>query len=305
MADKIALLIDAENTSVKYVNIILKELKQYGDITVQRMYGDFSDQKMSEWKKKGIDYAIVPIHQSIYTTGKNAADIMLVIDAMDILYDNKVDGFCIVTSDSDFTRLANRLREGGKRVIGMGKSDASKAFISACNEYKFIDKINEIETEDYKEIGNDISSAITPLSEIKNALHYIVQQAENNGERVHLGSTKSQLQREFADFDERNYGYSLFRKFIEDTTKFKVVVEDSSAYIVRKKPIEEPDQIEHFIIERAKCKCELGTLGSEIHKKFPGFKYQELGFSKLSKYLESINQIKIVRNENNNYVILK
>ena len=144
MSEKIALLIDAENTSVKYIDIALKELKQYGDITVQRMYGDFSTDAMSEWSKKGLQYAIVPIHQAryTYTASKNASDIMLVIDAMDILFQDNADIFCIISDDSDFTRLASRLREGGKRVIGMGKSKASKTFITACNEYKFLDKIS-------------------------------------------------------------------------------------------------------------------------------------------------------------------
>ena len=308
MSEKIALLIDAENTSVKYLDVVLKELKQYGDISFQRMYGDFSNPKMSDWAKRGLDYAIVPIHQAIYKTGKNAADIMLVIDAMDILYQNNVDGFCIVTSDSDFTRLANRLREGGKRVIGMGKSDASKTFISACNEYKFLDKITDDDTDAFDE-GDKNDSAVTSLSDIKMAINYIVQQAESRGEVAYLGSTKSQLQREFADFDERNYGYTLFRKFVEDETKFEVKKKGSSAYIVRKHAEEKQDsveKIEKYIIDKAKNGADLGDLGREIHIAFPNFKYKELGYSKLSKYIESLSQVKIITDDGNkNYVVLK
>ena len=231
MGERIALLVDAENTSVNYIDVVLKELKQYGDITVQRMYGDFSSKSMHEWAKKGLEYAIVPIHQARYTATKNASDIMLVIDAMDILFQGTADVFCIVTSDSDFTRLASRLREGGKKVIGMGKSNASKTFINACNEYKFLDKISEDEDEE----DNSADSAITPLSDIKKALNYMMQQAENSGEMLNMGSAKSQLQREFADFDERNYGYSLFRKFIEEDTKYEVKIIGSAAFITRKK----------------------------------------------------------------------
>ncbi|MCR4750306.1 MAG: NYN domain-containing protein [Lachnospiraceae bacterium] len=306
MSDKIALLIDAENTSVKYLDVVLKELKQYGDISFQRMYGDFSNPKMSDWAKRGLDYAIVPIHQAIYKTGKNAADIMLVIDAMDILYQNNVDGFCIVTSDSDFTRLANRLREGGKRVIGMGKSDASKTFISACNEYKFLDKITDDDSDSYLPADEKQDSAVTPLSEIKMAINYIVQQAEGRGENAYLASTKSQLQREFADFDERNYGYSLFRKFVEDETKFEVKQKGSVAYIVRKHQQKKHDSVEEYILEKAKKRPELADLGREIHAAFPYFKPKELGYSKLSKYIESIPQVKIETDDNNkNYVVLK
>src|SRR5574344_2053907 len=118
---KMALLIDAENTSAKYIDVILNELKEYGIITYQRMYGDFSRPEIAEWNKKALEYAIVPIQQPRYSSAKNAADIMLVIDAMDVLYTANVDGSCIVTSDSDFTRLVNRLRENGMFIIGMGQ----------------------------------------------------------------------------------------------------------------------------------------------------------------------------------------
>ena len=215
---------------------------------------------------------------------------MLVIDAMDILFQGNADIFCIVTSDSDFTRLASRLREGGKKVIGMGKSNASKTFINACNEYKFLDKISEDEEEE----DNSADSAITPLSDIKKALNYMIQQAENNGETLNMGSAKSQLQREFADFDERNYGYSLFRKFIEEDTKYEVKISGSTAYITRKNSDRKADiskEVEKYICERAKSNVELGILGKELTKKYPNYKYKDEGYSKLSKYIQSINGI--------------
>lgn len=304
MGERIALLVDAENTSVNYIDVVLKELKQYGDITVQRMYGDFSSKSMHEWAKKGLEYAIVPIHQARYTATKNASDIMLVIDAMDILFQGTADVFCIVTSDSDFTRLASRLREGGKKVIGMGKSNASKTFINACNEYKFLDKISEDEDEE----DNSADSAITPLSEIKKALNYMMQQAENSGEMLNMGSAKSQLQREFADFDERNYGYSLFRKFIEEDTKYEVKIIGSTAFITRKKQekkAEPNNDIEAFILERAEKRVELGALGQELMKQFPHFKYKDLGYSKLSKYIQSVKGIETQKDGSKWYIILQ
>lgn len=305
MNERIAVLIDAENTSVKYIDVVLKELKQYGDISVQRMYGDFSSFGMSEWSKKGLEYAIVPIHQARYTASKNASDIMLVIDAMDILFQGSADIFCIVSSDSDFTRLASRLREGGRKVIGMGKSDASKSFITACNEYKFLDKISEEESESFEGDNSAEGSAVTPLAEIKKALNYMIQQSESRGDRLHLGSAKSQLQREFADFDERNYGYSLFRKFIEEDTKFVVEKSGSSAYITRRSQDKKQDNakgMEEFILERAKSKVELGTLGNELHDRYPNFKYKDLGYSKLSKYVQSISNVKITSKGNKQIV---
>lgn len=305
MSDRVAVLIDAENTSVKYVDDVLKELKKYGDISVQRMYGDFSNKSMSDWAKKGLEYAILPIHQARYTSTKNASDIMLVIDAMDILFQGTADIFCIVTSDSDFTRLASRLREGGKKVIGMGMSNASKAFITACNEYKFLDKISEEENEAAEEISED--SAITPLSDIKKTLNFLIQQAENSGELLNLGTAKSQLQREYADFDERNYGYSLFRKFIEEDTRFVVGKNGSTAYITRKTSDKKQDSIssvEAFILDKAKNRIEIAVLGQELSKKFPNFKYKDLGYSKLSKYVQSINGVQISKSKEKQYVVL-
>lgn len=304
MADRIAVLIDAENTSVNYIDVALQELKQYGDIAVQRMYGDFTNKSMKEWAKKGLELAILPIHQARYTSTKNASDIMLVIDAMDILFQGTADIFCIVTSDSDFTRLASRLREGGKKVIGMGKSNASKAFITACNEYKFLDIIGEKNDDESSDV-NAKDSAITPLSEIKKTINYMLQQAENNDELFNLGSAKSKLQRQYADFDERNYGYTLFRKFIEEETKFVVKHEGSTAYIARKnadKKQDETDVVEAFILERAADGVELGALGQELAQKYPHFKCKEKGYSKLSKYIESIDGVAVEKKNSKSYV---
>ncbi|MCR5799758.1 MAG: NYN domain-containing protein [Lachnospiraceae bacterium] len=304
MNNRIAVLIDAENTSVKYVDVALKELKQYGDISVQRMYGDFSSSSMAEWSKKALEYAIVPIHQARYTASKNASDIMLVIDAMDILFRDSAEIFCLISSDSDFTRLASRLREGGKKVIGMGKSDASKSFITACNEYKFLDKISEEDNDDEDDNNTELS-AITPISDIKKAINYMIQQAESSGELLNLGSSKSRLQREFADFDERNYGYTLFRKFIEEETRFAVEISGSTAYITRKgqdKKQDDTDKVAGYITERAKKKVELAALGHELHDRFPNFKYKDLGYAKLSKYVESIAGVRITSRGNKKIV---
>ncbi len=300
---RLALLIDAENTSSKYIDAIISELKKYGVITYQRMYGDFTSPTLADWHKKALNHAIVPIQQPRYASGKNASDIMLVIDAMDILYQDKTDGFCIVTSDSDFTRLVNRLREEGMLVIGMGKSDASKTFIAACNEYKFLDKIMD---EDDKEAGksrgrkdsHDKSDSITPLGDIKSAINELIQQSENNGEHANLGSTKSNLQRLFPDFDERNYGYSSMRKFITEATKFETMQKGSTIYILRSS--DHDTDIEHqvraFVLDAAKDSMELGTLGRMIVERFPEFKYKEYGYARLSRYVSGIAEVKVENN---------
>ncbi len=323
---KIALLIDAENTNVKYIDAIFSEIKKYGNVTYQRMYGDFRNNALAKWVEKSTEYAIVPIYQQNYSSGKNAADIMLVIDAMDILYRQNVDMFCIVSSDSDFTRLVNRIKENAIYVVGMGQSMASKTFVKACNEYKFLDKIideDENEIKDDKEENNNSEvekytvkninaeentnseiekNAITPIEEIKNVINSIVMEAENKGSRAHLGSAKSQLQREFPDFDERNYGYTLFRKFIEDGTKFKTEQEGNSVYIVRKNNNIEK-KVCDFINEKAKAGAALDMLGNEIHNKFPQFRYKDLGYSRLSKFIESVEGVELYEKSDKKHYI--
>ena len=302
---RLALLIDAENASSKYIDAIISELKKYGVITYQRMYGDFTSPNLADWHKKALKHAIVPIQQPRYSSGKNASDIMLVIDAMDILYQDKTDGFCIVTSDSDFTRLVNRLREEGMFVIGMGKSDASKTFIAACNEYKFLDKIVDEEDKEtskaksHKDSNHDSKGdSITPIGEIKSAINELIQQSENNGEHANLGSTKSNLQRLFPDFDERNYGYSSMRTFIEEATKFETMQKGTAICILRSsdhgKDIEK--EVEKFVQKAAASTVELGTLGRMIATEYPDFKYKDYGYARLSKYVSSVPGVQIENN---------
>lgn len=293
---KYALLIDAENTSPKYVDVIISELKKYGIITYQRMYGDFTNPDLAGWNKKALKYAIVPIQQSRYSTAKNAADIMLVIDAMDILYQDKTDGFCIVTSDSDFTRLVSRLREEGKSVIGMGKSDASKTFIAACDEYKFLDKIVDDEAKADKPAEKD---SITPIGEIKSAINNLLQECENNGEPANLGMVKSNLQRLYPDFDERNYGYNAMMKFITEATKFKIVKQGSTILVVRGgqgTSVNVEESVQQYIIRKAEQTIKLEILGQQLHEHFPDFKYKDYGYARLSRYVSSIEGVQIDSN---------
>lgn len=136
---KYAVLIDADNISYKYVKIILDEVANYGVATYRRIYGDWTETRLVSWKSVLLDYSISPIQQYSYTVGKNSTDSAMIIDAMDILYSGSVNGFCIISSDSDFTRLVVRLRESGMNVIGMGESKTPRPFIAACNQFKYLD----------------------------------------------------------------------------------------------------------------------------------------------------------------------
>ncbi len=290
MDKKIALVIDAENTSVKYLDDIFKELREYGIVTYKRMYGDFTDDSLSSWNAKAMEYAIVPIQQPRYSKAKNAADIMLVIDVMDILYGGNVDGFCIVSSDSDFTRLVNRLREGGMMVIGMGKSDASKTLKAACTEYKNLEKLFGESSESVTE-----SNEIISIVEIKKVILEIVQQCENNGERAGLGGIKSQLQRIYSDFDERNYGYNSMTTFVKDMKEFEVKTEKTAVYVERKKQGYTREEVEIFIVNTVKkSETDLAKLGQKVHEKFTDFNHKDYGYSQFVRFVENIPNVIIV-----------
>jgi len=314
MEKKYALLIDAENADIKYLTDILNELKTYGNVTYKRMYGDFTSSTMKEWNRRALEYAIVPIQQPHYSKYKNAADIMLVIDAMDILYNKSVDGFCIVSNDSDYTRLVNRLCEAGYEVIGMGSSNASKTLKAACTEFKNLEKIfsDDLDTVDTKPARSgkkgkttgiyeedEDKGNITPIEEIRNSVMNLVQKDEKAG----LGGIKSTLQRQFSDFDERNYGFTTIRKFIESMKDFQVVQEDSTVYVTMKQPDIEELEINQFIRSLLFQKpYEMGELSNKVHEKFDGFDPKHYGYNQFGKFVSNIDGVVVVRDSNNNAI---
>lgn len=308
MEKKIALLIDAENTSVKYLDSIFMELRNYGTVTYKRMYGDFTSKTLSEWNHRALSYAVVPIQQPRYSTAKNAADIMLVIDAMDIMYAKNVDIFCIVSSDSDFTRLVNRLCDGGMEVIGMGKSDASKTLKAACTIFKNLEIIygdsDDISDNEPKSNGgsvhktSDIERNIVPLTEIKKSMIEIVRENENQGNRTGLGGLKSSIQRLYKDFDERNYGYSSMTKLVSNLNDFVVTQERSTVYVSLNSAEINEKTVEGFIRETLrKSPMDLGRLGQKIHTEFPDFDVKSYGYSQLGTFVQSIDEIEVEQNK--------
>lgn len=307
MEKKIALLIDAENISSKYLDDIFDELKQIGTITYKRMYGDFTNDALGDWNRKALEYAVVTIQQPRYSKAKNAADIMLVIDAMDILHEQNVDAFCIVSSDSDFTRLVNRLCEGGMEVIGMGMSNASKTLKAACTIYKNLEMIfEEVETDKSNKSKNqdqhttDSKSDSTPESNIEpketiyRSMLEIIREDEDAGKKTGLGGLKSNLQRIYKDFDERNYGYSSMVKFVKDMEDFEIQQNNSTVYVVLKNSQISERQIHDYIVSIVqKGPMELGPIGNQIHKEFPKFNVKDYGYSQLGKFLEHVPDITV------------
>lgn len=257
-----AVLIDADNVSDKYVKIILDELSNYGVATYKRIYGDWTKPKFARWKTMLLEHSITPIQQYSYTVGKNATDSAMIIDAMDILYSGKVEGFCLVTSDSDFTRLASRLREAGMDVIGMGETKTPKPFISSCNRFKYLDLIaldNELaddaaEKDEQDELERETKEA---RGTAKTGRKKAASSASSPAKSVSSGSSKQSE----AKSNVKTMSAKSMRRAIV------AMVEENS------------DEDEWF---------PLGDLGNLILKRYPDFDVRNFGFKKFTPFIKSL-----------------
>jgi uncharacterized LabA/DUF88 family protein/Fe-S-cluster formation regulator IscX/YfhJ len=222
-----AVLIDADNISDKYIKFILDEISNDGIATYKRIYGDWTRPTFASWKSVLLEHSITPIQQYSYTTGKNATDSAMIIDAMDILYSGSVEGFCLVSSDSDFTRLASRLRESGMDVVGMGESKTPKPFISACNKFKYLDLLAmaadqpaEVPKAAVKDIPEE--ETMTNVDTIKKAIITIAHENSDEDEWIFIGDIGNKLQKRYPDFDVRNFGYTKLTPFIKSLDLFEI-----------------------------------------------------------------------------------
>ena len=228
---KLAVLIDADNVPYANVKEMFEEIAKYGTPTFKRIYADWTKPTVSGWKNVLLENAITPIQQYSYSTGKNASDSALIIDAMDILYTGKVDGFCIVSSDSDFTRLATRLREAGMKVIGIGEKKTLNPFITACDKFIYIEilkpkMISQTENGNKKILRNTIAPVNEPLNKIdpeiiKLFTDSITDLADENG-WAFLGELGNLMLKKKPDFDPRNYGYSKMLPLIKSMNQFEI-----------------------------------------------------------------------------------
>jgi len=220
----LAVLIDGDNIPSAFVKEMMEEIAKYGNPTIKRIYGDWTKPNLSKWKNMLLENAITPIQQYGYTTGKNATDSAMIIDAMDILYSEKVNGFCLVSSDSDFTRLATRLREAGMQVIGIGEKKTPNPFIVACDKFIYIEilknKSKEKVSEDEMELDKETFDTISP-KEIKLIASTINDLSDDEG-WAFLGDVGSLLQKKRPNFDPRNYGFQKLTPLIKSTGKFEI-----------------------------------------------------------------------------------
>lgn len=253
---KFAVLVDADNISHRKIKDILDEIANYGTPTIKRIYGDFTNPKFAAWKEVLLENSITPIQQYAYTTGKNATDSALIIDAMDILHKEGVDGFCIVSSDSDYTRLASRIRESGREVLGFGEKKTPKPFIKSCDKFIYVEILGQTppekaapakkkadakrsagaeapvgpaaETAGEKKPSPDAGHASTIIrpfdGEFRTLLENTIDDAADDSGWASLGDVGSVLSKKMPDFDPRNYGYkklSLLVRALSDAVDMK------------------------------------------------------------------------------------
>lgn len=289
-----AVLIDADNVAAKYIKYILDEMSNYGIVTYKRVYGDWTRSNLSSWKTMALENAITPVQQYSYTFGKNSTDSAMIIDAMDILYSNNVDGFCIVSSDSDFTRLAIRLRESGKHVIGMGEQKTPKPFSTACNAFKYL----EVLAED--DIPSTVGGEIVEMKSLESDIIRIIAENANLQEEINIGELGSRLQGRYPDFDVRNYGYSKFSQFLKDfdCLSFRQV---GSSILVSLKPQETDLKnvigVLTAIVQSSGSKgYNLGELKKQLCVKMPDFSVKTYGYSKFSRFIENLPGFRIRNN---------
>lgn len=217
-----AVLIDGDNIPSAHVKEMMEEIAKYGNPTIKRIYGDWTRPGLTKWKNLLLENAITPIQQYGYTTGKNATDSAMIIDAMDILYSGKVDGFCLVSSDSDFTRLATRLREAGMQVIGIGEKKTPNPFIVACDRFIYIEILKKQSEE---KVENKDSNTLEVDKITKKEINLIATTIKDLSDEdgwAFLGDVGGLLQKKRPNFDSRNYGFEKLTPMIKSIDRFEI-----------------------------------------------------------------------------------
>lgn len=213
---RLAVLIDADNSQPQIIEGLLDEIAQYGVASVKRIYGDWTNTQLRGWKEILLEHGIHPMQQFAYTTGKNATDTAMIIDAMDLLYTKNFDGFCIVSSDSDFTRLASRLREAGLMVYGFGEQKTPKAFMSACDKFTYTENLR---------LDKTVRKAAVKKAEVdkrlESLLRHAVEDTMDDAGWSYLGTIGQNILNKSPEFDPRNYGYRKLGELLESTGLFE------------------------------------------------------------------------------------
>ena len=330
MEDKrFAILIDTDNISSKYISAIMDEMTKHGIVTYRRAYGDWTSTQAKGWKTKLAENSITPMQQFSNTVGKNATDSTLIIDAMDILYTGNVDGFCIVSSDGDFTRLAIRLRESGMAVVGMGEEKTPRSFRTACSQFTVLENLIDEDEEGLQEeesretakseadkasdtasgkgtkskkassksSANDKESTSISKEVIESAIINIIMENENKDKETGLGEIGSRLLNKYPDFDVRNYGYSRMALFLKEMPSLELVKSNTRVNVGLKANRESEEEITDYIKsvvkEKGKKGIKVSELSNSVHQKYNRFKPKNYGYSQFTKFLQAIPELEI------------
>ena len=219
--ERLAVLIDADNTQASIIDGLLAEIAKYGVASVKRIYGDWTSQALRGWKEVLLQHSIQPIQQFGYTTGKNATDSAMIIDAMDLLYTGNFDGFCIVSSDSDFTKLASRIRESGLLVYGFGEKKTPSAFVSACDKFIFTEVLRARVSES-DAIARKSTAELKKDTRLVRLLRNAVDSASDDSGWAHLATVGSTIAKQSPEFDPRNYGYGKLGDLVRAVKLFEL-----------------------------------------------------------------------------------
>ncbi len=225
---RLAVLIDADNAQASIIDGLLEEIAKYGVASVKRIYGDWTNPNLRGWKEMLLEYSIQPIQQFSYTTGKNATDSAMIIDAMDLLYTNKMDGFCIVSSDSDFTRLSARIREAGLTVYGFGQEKTPKSFVGACDKFIYTEILRKKAKDDTGDTTTTPAAKKTKVTELRsnsklvNLLRNATEDSANEDGWAHLAEVGQNIANKSSEFDPRNYGYRKLGELVNAVGLFEV-----------------------------------------------------------------------------------
>ena len=218
---RLAVLIDADNTQPSIIESLLEEIANYGVATVKRIYGDWTGPHLKKWKDVLLEHAIQPIQQFAYTKGKNATDSAMIIDAMDLLYTETLDGFCVVSSDSDFTRLSARIREAGLTVYGFGEQKTPKAFVGACDRFIYTEILRQDEKDDAPK-QRPTARELKSDSRLVNLLRNATEDSADETGWANLGTVGQNVANKSPEFDPRNYGYKKLGELVRAIDLFTI-----------------------------------------------------------------------------------
>lgn len=302
---RIALFVDADNASPRSIPAIMRELtSKYGEVTYRRVYRNWHNAS-DKWNEMLVRYSMQPVYQASNARGKNSSDIKMIIDAMDALYAGTAECFCFVSSDSDFTALAVRLREGGKTVLGIGERDKVKndsALARACSKFIYVENLmyahapDDGQDED-QPAQTTVSPSASSESDIADVIADIITTNADDAGSMYLSQLKQAIVNRRPDFDVRSYGFNSFSKFLAGLGGFELVPPDAPEAVrvagVKHRTEEVFDLVRSYVIEGGSAGRTLPEIGSAINSAFPGQRIRELGYTRMSKLLADVPDVRL------------